>query len=227
MTAVCSPKKEAQEEALRRATQALAGVDLVARCDRLGLPRPGADGRVSLAWLGRSVVLAPLDGAAWDAASGAALHLADRLVLLHALTHTRALRSRGEWVAFRQFPGGQFYIGPFEQRTVRPLVRSIGDSIGLLERRLSQRGWRATGRGDLGAAVAILGPLSLQLIYRCADEEFPASAEILFDAGCIEAFCAEDAAAVAARLCLGLCGPVCVQCGGFGLCDRGAGAHCG
>jgi hypothetical protein len=42
------------------------------------------------------------------------------------------------------------------------------------------------------------------LVYRAGDDEFPASADLLFDACIRRVFCAEDAAVLGSRVCLGL-----------------------
>ena len=147
------------------------------------------------------------------------MHPVDRLLVLHYLLCDVPLCASGEWITFRQFPGGQFYWEPFCDRTVRPLVEEIGDDLALLRRRLDRFDWSPVVAGDVGAAVRVVGKMQVAVVYRRGDEEFPAGAEILFDSSLKQVYWTEDAAAVAGRVCRGLRENPCAPCGGCGLCD--------
>ena len=58
--------------------------------------------------------------------------------------------------------------------------------------------------GDVGARIHAFGNLYATLVYRSGDDEFPATADFLFDSSVERVFCAEDAAFLGSRICLGL-----------------------
>lgn len=199
-------KAKALGEAIALARERLAGVDLPSRAAGLGLAAPATDGALSLQVFGRTLLLAPPEWTATDAASGAPARDGERLLALHYLLCDTPLAAapEGGWITFRDFPGGQFYWEPFRSRTVLPLLRQVGNDAGLLRSRLGRFSWRETGPGDLGARVQAVGLLDLLLVYRAGDAEFGPSLDVLFDARARRVFCAEDAAAMAGRVCLGL-----------------------
>jgi hypothetical protein len=107
-------------------------------------------------------------------------------------------------ISFRELPGGQFFWEPFLSRSVRPLLKRIGNNLELLKRNLHSFDWEPASLGDFAARVHALGKVYLTLVYRVGDEEFPPSAELLFDACTKRVYNAEDATVLAGRICLDL-----------------------
>ena len=58
--------------------------------------------------------------------------------------------------------------------------------------------------GDFSARIHAIGCLYVTLIYRLGDDEFPAEAELFFNAPVKRVFCADDASVLAGRICFGL-----------------------
>jgi hypothetical protein len=199
-------KQEALSQALEQARAALAGVDLPARLARLSLPAPQA-GVVGFRLFGQEALLTLADLDLRLAATGAPAKPADRILVLHYLRHEGAVAFADRLVPFRDFPGGAFYLAPFRSRTVDPLVARYGNDLDSLRRSLSRFDSAAVPLGDLGARLEAFGPLSVTLIYQRGDDELGPSAEMLFDASVRRVFGADDAAALASRICLGLLGP--------------------
>ncbi|MDD5704625.1 MAG: DUF3786 domain-containing protein [Kiritimatiellae bacterium] len=201
-------KEEALALAIKLAVDRLAEKsDLPARCARLGLSDPAAaDGTVHLPFLGRTLALRPPVFAASVLETGLAAKPADRLLALHYLLCDTAVQPEGNWISFRDFPGGAFYWQPFLSRTIQPLIASVGNDLDLLRTRLARLSARLeAGPADgLAARIAAVGRVDALLVYHAGDAEFPAAADLLFDACCRRVFCAEDAAALASRICLSL-----------------------
>lgn len=197
------PKDQAQQDAIARARAELTGVDIAGRCAALSLPEP-ADGCLLLRMFGRDCALDLDTLELSDAASGDPAKAGDLILLLHLLKCDLPVVRTGEWVSFREFTGGQFYYEPFRSRTVKPLVGRFGGDLDGLRRNLDRFDWELYPRGDVGARIRAFGPLDIVLIYNAPDEEFGASAEVLFDAAVKRALCAEDAAVLASRICIGL-----------------------
>jgi hypothetical protein len=183
--------------------------DLSGRCALRGLPDPaGTGGRIVIPVLGRPLELTPPAFTACDPATGTEPKPAERLLALHYLAGDTPVVPEPHWITFRDFPGGAFYWNPFQSRSVQPLVHAIGNDLDRLRNRLVTRlaaSLLADGpEGALTARIAALGRIELQLVYRPGDEEFPPTADLLFNGSARRACCAEDAAALASRLCLRL-----------------------
>ncbi len=218
-TASASHKQQALQQALAIAARDLCGVDIEQRCGALGLNRP-ARGSLTLRFLGRNVRISLSDFAAQNPVTGMKLHPVDHLLILHYLQHKQLLAEPGDWISYREFPGGAFYRQPFRDRSVLPLVNEIGNDLPDLRARLARFEWRGHNAGDLGADIHVMGRARLLLVYHAADEEFSPDAEIFFSANLARVFGAEDAAALAGRFCAAIRERPCEPCRGCGMCDK-------
>ena len=196
-------KQRAQQEALRLAVEKLAHVDLTERCPRLGLTTP-KDGILSVRAFGKNLDVHLSDFSIYDADAKTPVKLGDQVLVLHYLLCETPVVLTKELISFRGFPEGQFYWQPFQARTVNPLIGRIGNDLELLRDHLNRFDWEPVGMGDFGARIHAIGPLFLTLAYHVGDDEFPPSADVLFDACITQVFVAEDVAVLASRICLGL-----------------------
>ncbi len=196
-------KQDAQAEAIRRAVAKLKTVDLLARCADLKLPAP-VDGCLNLRAFGADFKLITDTFELMVCKTGAPAKDADRILVLHLLLCELPLTPSDELVTFRDFPGGSFYLEPFLSRTVRPLVKRYGNRLDELKAAMSRFDFQPLELGDFSARIHAVGCLYVTLIYRLGDDEFPAEAELFFNTPVKRAFCAEDAAVLAGRICFGL-----------------------
>jgi hypothetical protein len=197
-------KELAEAEAARLAASALVGVDLPARCRLLGLPEPGPDGRLSIRLFGQDVQIIPPAFDVLAAGTGRPVKTMDRILALHYLQHDLPVSPAGSLITFRDLPGGQFYFGPFGSRSLRPLLKRIGNDVDLLRRHLARFDWRPAQMGDFAASIHAVGRIEATLVYHVGDEEMPAEAELLFDACIKRILSTEDVAVIGSRICLGL-----------------------
>lgn len=195
-------QQNGREEAIRLAVRKLQAVDLAKRCPILGLSLP-EEGRIRLRAFGKDYILSP-DFGLLNAHTGEDAKPDIRILVLHYLLYDMPVPPGGEWITFREFPGGQFYWGPFQSRTAAPLTAKIGNDLDRLRQNLARFDWEPVLHGDLGARIHIIGKLDLYLVYHCGDEEFPPAVDILFDPVTKRIFSTDDAAALASRVCLGL-----------------------
>jgi hypothetical protein len=205
------PQAEARAEAIRRAKASLAAKaaapeGLEGRCARLGLPAPEG-GSIAFPLFGRA---ARLDLATLEIgdAEGGPRSQTDSILFYHYLEYDGAFPagpapSEG-LISFRDFPGGAFYWEPFRSRTSLPLARRFGSDLRSLRAALDRFGWEELALGDLGARVHGFGRLHLTLVAWAAEEGIEAEVSVLFDPVLKRIYEAEDAAAFASRICLGL-----------------------
>jgi len=196
-------KQDAQQQAVQLTRAKLANVDFKTRCDMLGLGTV-RDNRLQLRVFGNDMLLDGSDLKLQTVSSGAPAKLGDQILLLHYLLSEVSAEPTGDLITFRELPGGQFYWQPFLSRSVKPLVKRIGNDLDLLRKNLDRFDWQTAPLGDLGARVHALGKLEVTLVYRQGDEEFSPTAEVLFDSSVKRIYGAEDVAFMAGRICLGL-----------------------
>jgi hypothetical protein len=196
-------KREPLARAIELAVERLSTIDLESRCPILGLPAPH-DGQLTARMFGADT---RLDLDSWTLTalpSGDPAKVSDLVLLLHYLMCDVPVTATGELVSFRSLPGGQFYFPAFQGRTATPLVQRFGNDLGTLREHLERFDHEPTDDGDLGARIHALGNLHVTLVYHTGDDELPPAADILFDRCITRAFCAEDAAVMAGRICIGL-----------------------
>ena len=196
-------KMEGQSEAIRRAKVALAGVDIPARCDMLGMGA-SRNGEIAFRAFGADCVLRLDKLELVAAASGKEMKPGDQILVLHYLLYEVAVKESGELISFRDMPGGQFYWGPFLSRSIDLLLKRVGNNIEVLKANLNRFDWHEYPAGDLAAKVHVVGNLYGYLVYHRGDEEFGAAAEMLFDSCIKRVYNSEDVAFAASRICLGL-----------------------
>lgn len=187
--------------------QLAAKTDWPARRARLGLLTSGDASRVlRLAFFGKTLELHLPACDAVIVETGKPPKPADLLLVLHYLLCDQQVVPEDRWISFREFPGGAFYWQPFLARSVVPLITVIGNDRDRLRERLTRFAGRIEpGPADaLTARITAISRIEVLLIYRCGDDEFPPSADLLYDACARRVYGAEDAAALAGRVCLGL-----------------------
>lgn len=190
-------------EAIRVAVEKLQNADLDVRCTNLGLSKPQND-MLKLRAFGTDMILHLPDFQLFLADSGKPAKISDHILVLHYLLCDLPIHQTDELISFREMDSGMFYWEAFLSRSVRPLVKRIGNELELLKTNLGRVDWEPVSLGDLGARIHAIGKIYVTLIYRLGDEELPPSADLLFDAGIKRVYPTEDAAVIASRICLGL-----------------------
>ena len=118
-----------------------------------------------------------------------------QIILLHYLTYADGARPAGEWTPFRQLPGGQAYDGAFQWRANKRLPAQA-----FAERPLDViEAARALGGtpldyGDVSFSFDTLPRLAMAVVLHRSDDEFPATANVLFDAAASHCLPTEDLA---------------------------------
>lgn len=131
--------------------------------------------------------------------------LQEQVLILHYLRGCRP-ELAGNWIAYREIPGAGFYFSAFVKRAIDPLKKMFGNNVQALGRAVDRLGGFAV---DGSGAVFRVDPLPftpLQLIVWESDDEFPAEANILFDASLGDYLSPEDVAWLAGMVVYRLMG---------------------
>lgn len=181
----------------------LRAADLEERCRRSGATlRPG-DGAIELPFLDQVCCIHPPD---FDVTVGGEVPSpVDRVLVLRYLTAAPGIPPSGEWMAFNEVPGGEMYLPNFRGRSARRLERAFGAQPEALVAAGRSLGGSAAEHGDASIAVPVFPGVPVLAVLWRGDEEFPASANLLFDRTAPEYLSIEDMVVVAGRVAGRLC----------------------
>jgi hypothetical protein len=115
-----------------------------------------------------------------------ALGLSDQVVLLRYLASALGTPPAGRWLSFMELPGGPLHQAPFRLEAVEPLAQEFGRSPRRFLAAGAALGGKVADMGDAGVILPVLPRLSLALVLWVADEEFPANANLLFEASAVD-----------------------------------------
>lgn len=129
-----------------------------------------------------------------DADSKKEVPIQEQVLILHYMSAVNAVVPSGNWIAYREIPGASFYFSAFVQRAIDPLKKVFGNNIDGLSHAAEKINGKPIDIGDAGFEFRVLPKVPIQMIIYQGDEEFPAEANILFDATAGEFLSPEDAA---------------------------------
>jgi hypothetical protein len=126
--------------------------------------------------------------------------IATRIILLHYLIGAEGVPLKGKWIAFRNLPGGLGYEGAFRGRAGVRLAAAFGtDRLGFEKAARSLAG-EALEFGDSSFLFRVLPRVWLAAILHIGDDEFPAEANVLFEATASHYLPTEDLAVLGGML---------------------------
>lgn len=123
---------------------------------------------------------------------GGEVQVTDQIVLLHYLTHCSNRVLEGSKIAFQELPSGSIYIGPFTNRSVRPLVAIFGENQAKIVEAAKLLGGWEEDLGDVAVTVPVLPKIPITFVLWEGDDEFPPSGNVLFDASASSHLHTED-----------------------------------
>ncbi|MDR0620752.1 MAG: DUF3786 domain-containing protein [Deltaproteobacteria bacterium] len=127
--------------------------------------------------------------------------LTDAVMVLHYLQGAKGVKPTGDYVAYRQIQGGEFYAAAFRKRAELPLIGTFGQKPGLLLKAGALLGGQPKeGMGDEAAVFRVFPNIDVVPIIHLGDDEFPPEGQVLFDGSISEALSIEDVAWVGSAL---------------------------
>lgn len=123
----------------------------------------------------------PVPGAEPPAAPSGDHLLTVSILLVHYLTRATGLPVAGEWIAFRELPGGEIYNTPFTNRTIRPMVGIFGRQPAKLVEAFLKLGGRQEKMGHASGSIDAFPMVPVCCVVWEGDDEIPSSGQILFD----------------------------------------------
>lgn len=120
-----------------------------------------------------------------------------RILILHYLSNQAQALENGQFISYKELPGGGIYIQPFTNRAIRPMVQFFGEQPERLIDVAKRIGGLPVKLGDAAVTIKVFPKVPVTLVLWGADEEFPASGNILFDRSASEVLPTEDYAVLA------------------------------
>jgi hypothetical protein len=123
----------------------------------------------------------------------------EKILFIRYLCEGKYFPSQGRRLAYNEIPWGGVYYRNFEGRCLKRCAFSFGKDIPGFRRLIEGNpGLRAEAleQGDAGYRFEFINGLFISLLLWAGDDEFPPSAQMLFDDNFVFAFTAEDLAAV-------------------------------
>ena len=108
--------------------------------------------------------------------------LVTRILLLHYLIQADGTPMTRNWVGYKDIPGGLLYASVFARRVTDPLARRFGRSAKWFREAGIQSGGETAGVGDASFILQAFPCVPVQYVLWEGDDEFPPSAQLLFDA---------------------------------------------
>ena len=127
-----------------------------------------------------------------------------RILILHYLCNQAEKSVTGQLISFKELPGGGIYNQPFSNRAIRPMVEHFGEHPERLLEAAQNIGGIPVKLGDAAVTLNVYPKILVTLVLWRADEEFPASGNILFDRSASEFLPTEDYAVLASFVVMAL-----------------------
>lgn len=189
---------QAHREAVRRVRDRVASTDLIAAAARGGLTVCN-DGAVEVMLLGRlfQVGTDAMDIVPHDRGR---MTPVEELLILRYLEVKCDVEPVGEDITFRDLPGGSFYAPALAKRTSDRIVSAFGHNAERLRHALCCYPHTLLSQGDVSARIYAIGRIDVTVVFHEADDEFPASAQILYDRVIASVYSSDEVAALTTGL---------------------------
>ncbi|WP_366921892.1 DUF3786 domain-containing protein [Metallumcola ferriviriculae] len=109
------------------------------------------------------------------------LPLIERILILHYLVAASGNPIEKDYISFKELPGGEIYNTPFTNRSIRPFLQLFGSSPEEFRGAATNLGGKPETLGDVSFTFAALPRVPVTVVLWEGDEEFDASANILFN----------------------------------------------
>jgi len=142
-----------------------------------GVPYQEAEGTFQVRYFGQQYLVSYPDGLLAEE-----LDQSDHLMIMQYLNTGQKVLPQGKWVSFLELPGGPNHYPPFVKRGIEPLAEKFGTNLEAFIKAAQELDGQEIKMGDKAFLIPALPYLPLAVALWQEDEEFPAQANILFEA---------------------------------------------
>ncbi len=105
----------------------------------------------------------------------------EQALLLYYFTIADGAPLQGNWISFSELPNGKFYNQAFQGYTGNEICRTFKNDLRAFEAAAEKLGGESQDLGDLSYRFLALPRVPLVVVYWVGDDDFPSSAQVLFD----------------------------------------------
>ncbi|GHU52480.1 hypothetical protein FACS1894200_13030 [Spirochaetia bacterium] len=125
----------------------------------------------------------------------------EKILIIRYLCEAQFVLCSGKQLSYNEVPSGPLYYRNFEGRCLKRAAFTFANDITGFRKIVKEKEERGLAvetldKGDAGYRFEFLNGLYMSLLLWTGDEEFPPSAQMLFDDNFVFAFAAEDLAVV-------------------------------
>ncbi|MDR2510651.1 MAG: DUF3786 domain-containing protein [Spirochaetaceae bacterium] len=179
--------------------------EIAARCNIACVPQTEAGCRFLIRLMGKEYAV---EHPVFAVSGPDELSVSEKIIILRYLCEGRYIPFAGKALSYREIPWGELYFRNFEGRCIFKIRRLFGDKPEALEKIMIDGGGALKAeklpQSSFAWRFEFISNLYISVLLWPGDDEFPASAQVLFDDNVSAAFSAEDLAfvgeIVAARL---------------------------
>lgn len=120
-------------------------------------------------------------------------NIPSRTFVMRFLIEGQYIRSTGKYITFREVPTyGELYLKPFTGRCISRLTYGFGFKLDVFKNAMEKLGAQPISMGDIAYEFELIDHYHMRFIFWEGDEEFPPSAQILYEDNFPFGFHAED-----------------------------------
>ncbi len=120
-------------------------------------------------------------------------NIPSRTFVMRYLIEGKNVMSTGKYITFREVPTyGELYLQPFTGRCISRLTYGFGYKLPKFKAAMEKLGATPIKMGDVAYEFELINNYHMRFIFWEADDEFPPSAQILYEDNFLHGFYAED-----------------------------------
>lgn len=120
-------------------------------------------------------------------------NIPSRTFVMRYLIEGCYVNGTGKFITFREVPTyGELYLKPFTGRCISRLTYGFGYKLDRFKTAMEKLGATPVNMGDVAYEFELINNYHMRFIFWEADEEFPPSAQILYEDSFVGGFHAED-----------------------------------
>lgn len=135
-------------------------------------------------------------GNVWDEKGDIITSYVLKTIFLRYLVNGKGTPLTGNYVTYREITDGNVYYTNFSNRTIKRLAKIYDNNYNIFQDKFSNINAYIHNNGDFAFSFNFLKNIRFMFVLYKGDEEFPSSANILFDSNIEDYFNAEDLAVV-------------------------------
>lgn len=186
--------------ALEKALSEWADADPQQTAWKAGADFDPANRRVSVLLLGETYTVSHPDGEIRLQGEDGEVPVTTRILLLHYLLTASGAPVAGRWVAFRELPDALTYDPAFQGRSAHRIRGRFGEDLEAFHKAAAALEGSRLDFGDASYLFRAFPRVWMAVVIYRGDEEFSASANVLFDAAASDYLPTEDLAVLGGLL---------------------------